>query len=269
MENFKEYIAKRKAEIKQQLDKEKKKPKLIIVNVGDDPASQVYVKGKLKDCAEVGVVAELKHFEDSITEHFLLDFIEALNNDKSVTGFIVQLPLPKHINEEKVIEAIKPIKDVDGFSKLHITEPATPQGIIDYLVDKKYQFQDKNAVVIGRSNIVGKPMARLLLDKNCNVIQLHSKTSEQNKRLFLENADLIITAVGKVNVIDSSYKLKPTAWIMDVGMNRDENGKLIGDCARDLPVELQTAVPGSIGTSTRLTLITNLLKLFYLQKAKK
>lgn len=211
MEKFKDYVAVKKAEIKQQLDKEVKKPKLVIINVGNDQASQVYVKGKLKDCAEIGIVAELKHFEDSITENFLLDFIEALNNDDNVTGFIVQLPLPKHIHEEKIIEAIKPIKDVDGFSKLHITEPATPQGIIDYLVDRKYQFNDKNAVILGRSNIVGKPIARLLLDKNCNVIQLHSKTSEQNKRLFLENADLIITATGKLNLIDHSYKLKSTA----------------------------------------------------------
>lgn len=262
METFKEYVARIKTEIKEYTDMLAIKPKLVIINIGDDPASQVYIKGKLKDAAECGIDAELIHYDADIDKAVVYDKIESLNNDDSVTGFIVQLPLPKKFDENKIIEMINPKKDVDGFSKLHITDPATPKGIINYLVAQNYNFTDKNAVIIGRSNIVGKPMQRLLLDKNCNVVQLHSKTSEANKRLFLEQADLIITAVGKRGLIDSTYKLKPTAWIIDVGMNRDENDKLIGDCERNLPVEFQSPVPGSVGLTTRLTLLTNLLQLY-------
>lgn len=267
METFKEYVIRRKEEIKQQLIQVTIKPKLVIINVGDDPASQVYIKGKLADCAEVGITVELIHYGADIDETVLYDKIKELNNDSSVTGFIVQLPLPKKFNEDTVISLIDPKKDVDGFSKLAITDPATPTGIIDYLEAQKFDFTNKNAVVIGRSNIVGKPIARLLLEKNCNVTVLHSKTLEDNKRLFLKNADLIITAVGKRGLIDETYELKPTAWIIDVGMNRDENGKLIGDCERNLsfyPIAFQSPVPGGVGLTTRLALITNLLKLYSL-----
>lgn len=272
METFKEFVARRKAEIKEEVSKYDMPPKLIIINVGDDPASKVYIRGKLNDSAEVGIQAELKHFD--LAELYessgrkapikpIKQYIRACNADPSVTGIIVQLPLPEQIKdfEEYLTSLIAPEKDVDGFTRKAYVKPATPQGIIDYLVAQKFAFTDKNAVVIGRSEIVGKPMAKLLLDKNCNVVQLHSKTSEENKRLFLKNADLIVTAVGKTNIIDASYELKPTAWIIDVGMNRDEEGKLIGDCARNLPVEFQSPVPGGVGLTTRLALITNLLKL--------
>lgn len=268
MVTFKDYVAAKKQEIKAFVATLALKPKLVIINVGDDPASQIYVKGKLADCAECGIQAELLHYDSEINECVLYDKIKELNMSPDVTGYIIQLPLPKQFDADKLINMIDPIKDVDGFSKLHITDPATPKGILDYLVDKGYEFKDKNAVVIGRSAIVGVPVARLLLAKDCNVVQLHSKTSEVNKRLFLENADLIVTAVGKNNIIDSTYKLKPTAWIIDVGMNRDENNKLIGDCARDLSVELQTTTPGSTGLSTRLALITNLIDLYKLQQNK-
>ncbi len=260
-ETFKEFVARRKEEIKKQISEMKKQPKLVIIQVGNVDASNRYVAGKLKDCAEVGVVAQLDKFDENISEETLLQVIRVLNNDEEVDGFIVQLPLPKHIDENRITEAIDPDKDVDGFSRLAKVNPATPQGVIDYLVAQEYDFKDKNAVVIGRSSIVGKPMAKLLLAKDCNVTVLHSKTSETNKKLFVENADLIVTAVGKNNVLTNEYAFKDNAVVIDVGMNRDENGKLIGDCARDLNVAFQSPVPGSVGLTTRLTLITNLLRL--------
>lgn len=266
MQNIKEYVSQRKIAIKKEMDKLAVKPKLVIIQVGNNSASCSYIRGKLKDCFEVNIPAELIHFNENITETELLAEIDKLNNDNSVTGFIVQLPLPKTISEESVIKAIKPEKDVDGFSKLALVNPGTPQGMIDYLDFQGYNFKNKNAVVIGRSNIVGKPMARLLLEKNCNVTVLHSKTSDENKRLFLKQADLIITATGNLNLIDETYDLKPTAVILDAGINIDKDNKLIGDCARNLPVAFQSPVPGGVGLTTRLALIINLLKLYNLQK---
>lgn len=269
MITIKEYVEQRKEEIKQEVSELTIKPKLVIVQVGNDQASQAYIRGKVADTKKVGITCEVIHLDETVTENDLLTEIIKLNEDPTVTGFIVQLPLPKHIREQLVIEAIDPKKDVDGFSKLALVNPGTPQGIIDFLDSNNFEYTNKNAVVIGRSNIVGKPMAKLLLEKNCNVITLHSKTSDENKRLFLKNADLIVTAVGKRGLIDETYELKPTAWIIDVGMNLDENGKLIGDCERNLsfyPVAFQSPVPGGVGLTTRLALITNLLKLYKLTK---
>lgn len=268
MISIKEYVAKRKEEIKEEA-KTIKGLKLVIVQVGNNPASNAYVKGKLKDCAEVEVEAELIHLEENTSEFALLEVIKELNEDPTVTGFIVQLPLPKHISEQKVIEAISPEKDVDGFSKLAYVNPGTPQGIIDYLEYNNYDFVDKNAVVIGRSNIVGKPMARLLLERSCNVSVIHSKTSIKNKRALLAHADLIIVATGHINTLtdadlqyitfyDGKYNTK--AFIVDVGMNRNDEGKLCGDCEAVTVCE-KTPVPGGVGLLTRLALITNLMKL--------
>ena len=266
MQNIKEYVAEQKLKIKTAVEKLEQKPKLVIIKVGYVEASSRYVKNKLKDCEEVKIPAELIQFEDTVTEAALLAKIEELNNDDSVTGFIVQLPLPKHIRESAVIEAIRPEKDVDGFSKLAFVNPGTPQGILDYLEAQNYDFQNKNAVVLGRSNIVGMPLSRMLLAKNCNVTTLHSKTSETNKRLYLENADIIFAATGVRHLIDSTYKLKPEAIVIDFGMNFDENGKLCGDCDFDLPVAFQASGAGKTGLTTRLAIITNLLKLYSLSK---
>lgn len=263
---IKEYVAKRKEEIKEEV-KEFENLILVIVQIGDNPASNAYIKGKLKDCAEVGIKAELIKLEENVDEHYLLNLIDCLNNDKEVTGLIVQLPLPKHISEQKVIEAISPEKDVDGFSKLAYVNPGTPQGIIDYLEYNNYDFVDKNAVVIGRSNIVGKPMARLLLERSCNVSVIHSKTSIENKRTLLAHADLIIVATGHRNTLtndDLGYSKfvdkYDNCFIIDVGMNRNDEGKLCGDCEAVTVCE-KTPVPGGVGLLTRLALITNLMKL--------
>lgn len=263
---IKEYIAIRKEEIKQEVEALEVKPKLVIIQVGNNPASCAYIKGKLKDCAEVNISAELVHFEEDITAETLYNKIDELNKDDSVTGFIVQLPLPKHISEQEVIELIDPKKDVDGFSKKALVNPGTPQGIIDYLEYNNFKFEDANAVVIGRSNIVGRPMAKLLLDRSCNVTVIHSKTSREHKEDLVANADLIVVATGHRNTL-TDYELRhnKNCFIIDVGMNRNDEGKLCGDCEAVTVCE-KTPVPGGVGLSTRLALITNLLKLYKLNK---
>lgn len=262
MTEIKQYVKEEKEKIKQL---NLQNLKLVIIQVGAVEASSRYVKNKLKDCEEVNLPAELIQLPETTSEKEILDLIASLNKDDSVTGFIVQLPLPKQISEEHVIEAIAPEKDVDGFSKQAKVNPGTPQGVIDYLESQNYKFENKNAVVIGRSNIVGKPLAKLLLDRNCNVTILHSKTSEENKRLLLETADLIVCAAGKRNLIDNSYTLKSTAIICDIGINFTEQGKLVGDVEQNLNVAFKSPVPGGFGLCTRLALIKNLIRLSVLK----
>ena len=233
----------------------------VIVQVGNVEASNRYVRNKIKDLESVGIKTKLIKLSESISEQALLDILFKLNTDDSVTGYLVQLPLPKHISEEKITSKINFLKDIDGFHPLSITTPATPLGIYNYLKDMNYDFAGKNAVIIGRSNIVGKPMHKLLLDANMNVIMLHTKTTKEDKRFYLEHADLIVVAAGKPGILNSSYKLKPTAVVMDVGINVNEEGKLIGDCEPNLPVAFQSPVPGGCGLLTRLAVIENLIKL--------
>ena len=257
---IKEYIKARKEEIKLQVSKMDKKPNLVIVQLNEDEASKAYVKGKLKDAAELGINAKLLKFPVDFTEKQLLKEIAKLNKNKKVDGFIVQMPLPKQINEETIKLAITPSKDVDGFHPLSELNPCTPQGIMNYLKHEKVQFLGKNAVVIGRSNIVGKPMAKLLLKESCNVTVLHSKTSKEDMANYLKNADIVVVAVGKQHLITKEFKFKESAIVVDVGINRDETG-LHGDVEPGLPVALQTPVPGGVGLLTRLALMENLLKI--------
>lgn len=257
---IKEYIKVRKEEIKSEVSKMHKKPHLVIVQLNEDPASIAYVKGKLKDAAELGIKADLIKLPVKTTEKQLLKVIDDLNKDKKVTGFIVQMPLPKQINEETIKLAVAPEKDVDGFHPLSKLNPCTPQGIMNYLKSEKVEFCGKNAVVIGRSNIVGKPMAKMLLKESCNVTVLHSKTPIKEMKNFLKNADIVVVAVGRKHLIDKKFKFRKTAVVVDVGINRDEEG-LHGDCIPDLKVKLQTPVPGGVGLLTRLALMENILKI--------
>ena len=275
MISIKEYVANKKVEIASIVSNMENKPKLAVVQVGNDPASSAHVNGKKKDCEEVGIECVHLHYPENVSEYCLLEVVRALNEDSTVTGFIVQLPLPKHIHEEAIIEAIDPNKDVDGFSKKHLVDPATPTGIIDYLEANKFNFENANAVVIGRSNIVCRPMARLLLDKSCNVRVIHSKTSVYNKIAALKYANLVVVATGHRNtLVDNelydaeneeeywpTWIVNPNCFIVDVGMNRNEEGKLCGDCETVTVCE-KTPVPGGVGLLTRLALITNLLKLY-------
>ncbi len=264
MQNIKEYVALKKEEIKREIENNKYEIQTVVIQVGDNPASNAYIKGKLADCDAVGIKCNLLKYEEDITEDYLLNVIKELNERKCITGFIVQLPLPKHINEQKVIEAINYKKDIDGFTKQALVNPATPQGIIDYLEYNNFDFVDKNAIVIGRSNIVGRPMARLLLDRSCNVMVTHSKTSSVNLHNALIDADLVVVATGHRNTLsnyDVQGRVKSTCFLVDVGINRNENNKLCGDCEHITCIE-KTPVPGGVGLLTRLALITNILKLY-------
>ena len=259
---IKEYVAARKEEIKKLVLPLEVKPRLVIVQLNEDAASNAYVKGKLKDAAELGVIAELIKLPVETTQEKLLELIDSLNKDDDIDGFIVQMPLPKHINEETIKLAVSPEKDVDGFHPLSSLNPCTPQGIINYLHAENIKLQGKNALVMGRSNIVGKPMAKLLLSENCNVTVVHSKTEKLDMMRYIANADIIVVAIGKQGFLGYSFHYKPTAIIVDVGISRDETG-LHGDALPELPVALQTPVPGGVGLLTRLALYENLLKIKY------
>ena len=244
-------------------------PGLAVLLVGESSASQVYVRNKVKACADAGLHSVLERYEADMTEAALLTRIDALNKDPAIHGILVQLPVPKHIDANKVIEAIAPEKDVDGF---HIASagalmvgqpgflPCTPYGCMKMLESIDYDLRGKHAVVIGRSNIVGKPMAMLLLQKNATVTICHSGTKDL-KAMTLQ-ADVIVAAVGKVNVLTADM-VKPGAVVIDVGMNRNDEGKLCGDVdyagVREVAGHI-TPVPGGVGPMTITMLLVNTLE---------
>ena len=259
---IKEYVAQRKLELKEEISHLEIKPHIQIIQINDDPASNAYVKGKLKDAAEMGIEADLlKLPELGTTPEILQEIIESSNNDPRIDGFIVQMPLPKGFDEEAVKLAISPKKDVDGFHPLSSLNPCTPQGIMNYLHAEHINLCGRNALVIGRSNIVGKPMAKLLLKENCNVTIVHSKTTKEDMARYIANADIIVVAIGKMHFLNENFKYKEDAIIVDVGISRDETG-LHGDAVPNLPVKLQTPVPGGVGLLTRLALMENLLTIY-------
>jgi len=244
-------------------------PGLAVILVGDNPASQVYVRNKVKACEDSGLHSVLEKYEASMTEAQLLARIDALNNDPSIHGILVQLPLPAHIDAHKVIEAISPAKDVDGF---HVASagalmvgqpgfwPCTPYGCMKMLESIGYDLKGKHAVVIGRSNIVGKPMALMLLGQNATVTICHSATKDL-KAMTLQ-ADVIVAAVGKRNVLTADM-VKPGAVVIDVGMNRNDEGKLCGDVDFEGVKQVAgwiTPVPGGVGPMTITMLLVNTLE---------
>lgn len=244
-------------------------PGLAVVLVGDNSASQVYVRNKVKACQDSGLHSVLEKYPETMTEAELLDRIHALNNDTTIHGILVQLPLPAHIDAQKVIEAISPDKDVDGF---HIASagalmtgmpgfwPCTPYGCMKMLESIGYDLKGKHAVVIGRSNIVGKPMAMMLLQKNATVTICHSATHDL-KAMTLQ-ADVIVAAVGKRNVLTADM-VKPGAVVLDVGMNRNDEGKLCGDvdfAGVEQVASYITPVPGGVGPMTITMLLVNTLE---------
>lgn len=255
---IKEYIAQRKEQIKTIVFNMERKPCLKIIQLNEDAASNAYVKGKLKDCAELGIDGQLIKLDPSTDQNTLLSLIDKINKDNETDGFIVQMPLGRHINEEEIKLAVSPKKDVDGFHPLSEYSPCTPKGIMNYLKAINYDLCGKNALVIGRSNIVGKPLAHLLLKANANVTVVHSKTKPVDMARYIKESDIICIAIGKKHFLNEKYEYKKDAVIIDVGINRDENG-LHGDAKPGLPVGLQTPVPGGVGLLTRLALIENLL----------
>ena len=244
-------------------------PGLAVILVGENPASQVYVRNKVKACEDSGLHSILEKHPASLTEAALLNRIKALNQDTSIHGILVQLPLPEHIDAQKVIEAISPAKDVDGF---HIASagalmtgmpgfwPCTPYGCMKMLESIGYELKGKHAVVIGRSNIVGKPMALMLLQKNATVTICHSAT--QDLKAITLQADVIVAAVGKRNILTADM-VKPGAVVLDVGMNRNEEGKLCGDvdfAGVEQVASYITPVPGGVGPMTITMLLVNTLE---------
>lgn len=254
-QNIKEYCATRKAHLKETIEKEFpegiRKPTLAVFQVGNVEASTRYIRNKKKDCEEVGINFEWYYYPEEITTEELVCEIKDMT--PYVDGLIVQMPLPGHIDETAIKLAIDPAKDVDGFHPMTSFKPCTPFGIINYLEYCDFKFSGAHCVVIGRSEIVGKPMAQLLLDKNATVTVCHSKT--RNIDLWTRNADLVVCAVGKPRFLNCYSLHMP---IVDVGINFDENGKLVGDCfnteGRDV-----TPVPGGVGLLTRVALLENTL----------
>lgn len=244
-------------------------PCLAVVLVGDDPASAVYVRGKESDCRECGIESRMLRLPADTTQDQLLEQLKQLAEDRSVHGILVQLPLPAQIDEQAVIAAIPPEKDVDGFSPVNVGRmmigeecflPCTPAGCIEMLKSTGMPIAGKRAVVLGRSNIVGKPAAMLLLRENATVTICHSKTG--NLAQLCGEADILVAAIGKAKFVTGDM-VKPGAVVIDVGINRDENGKLCGDvdfAAAEAKASFITPVPGGVGLMTRAMLLVNTIQ---------
>lgn len=258
-----------KNNIKTRVSKFEVKPRLVVILIGNSDASKVYVRNKIKACDKVGIDSEVITFDD-IEESKLIDLIHTLNNTSEVTGILVQLPLPDHIDTNKIITAIDPKKDVDGFHPINIGKTmlnlesvisCTPKGIIRILKYYNIPIEGKNVVIIGRSNIVGKPLAALFINEGASLSILNSKT--KNIKMYTRQADILVSAIGKAKFIDDSYIKKDTV-VIDVGINRDENGNLCGDIdfikIKD-KVKFLTPVPGGVGPMTIAMLLENCIEL--------
>lgn len=250
------------------------KPSLVVIQVGDDPASDIYIRNKAKMCEQIGYKYELKKYSSMITEEELLDDINKLNNDSSVNAILVQMPLPKHLDEVKIQNSIVPFKDVDGLTDVNMGMlahrkdtlfPCTAIGIVELLDYYNIEVSGKNVVVVGRSNLVGRPVLELLLNRNATVTVCHSFTKDLSK--ITREADILIVAVGRCNLITEDM-VKKDSIIIDVGINT-VNGKMYGDVDFDgvlSKVKGITPVPGGVGQMTVAELAKNILKAYNLQK---
>ena len=245
-------------------------PKLVVVLVGDNPASQTYVKNKAKACERVGFLSEIIELDGSISQEIVLSTIDRLNRDETVDGILVQLPVPKHLDAKAIVHALDPNKDVDGLHPLNVAKlyenekgfvPCTPKGIMRLLKEYQINVVGKHCVVLGRSNLVGRPVAQLLLNENATVTICHSKT--QNLSEFTKQADIIVVAIGRANFL-TSKDVNHVECIIDVGINRVD-GKLVGDVAYDElvdKVDAMTPVPGGVGPMTIGMLLENTLEAY-------
>ena len=273
---------KRKDELKIKIDElrnnHKRLPKLTVILVGEDQASQTYVRNKDRACQYVGMLSDIIKLDAKTSEEKLVQVIESLNQDDTVDGILVQLPLPSHINEDKIINLIDPGKDVDGFHPLNVAKlvlgeqglvPCTPQGMMVLLNEIQYDLTGKEVVVVGRSNIVGKPVALLCLHQHATVTIAHSRT--KNLPALCQRADVLIAAIGRPRFFNKDY-IKPGAVVLDVGINRDENNKLCGDVdyedVKDM-VSYITPVPGGIGPMTIAMLMENTYHAYLLREEQK
>lgn len=268
MISCKEYVEIRKKDLKNQINKYTSKglkaPSLCVIQVGDNPASNSYVKGKVKDCDEVGIYVEHIKLDEKINKANLRIKIEECCQGSKFSGIIVQLPLPQNIDVEEITNCIPATKDVDGFRRDSYFDPCTPKGIMDWLEYNNYDVAGKDVTVVGRSKIVGKPLVNMLIDKGATVTCCNSKTS--CLMAHTSWADLVISAIGKPKYFDGLDFDDPDI-IVDVGINRDEDGKLCGDVDREDVLDLckdtyVTPVPGGVGLLTRLALLENVVKAY-------
>ena len=266
MVTCKEYVKNQKELLSNEIKSFKRKPKLCVIQISNDPASNSYVRGKERDCLEVGIEFEHIHIIDykDFSQEDLLNLIEQKNNDSSVDGIIVQLPVPDKYDVDMICNTIIKEKDADGFRKDSLFIPCTPKGIIDYLEYNDIKLTGKVCTVIGRSNIVGKPLVNLLIEKGATVISCNSKTKDIKN--FTKQSDIVISAIGKANYFNKSYFVDGKVLI-DVGINRDENGKLCGDICEDAKENmlLATPVPGGVGLLTRIKLLENTVESYKLK----
>ncbi|MBF0255752.1 MAG: bifunctional methylenetetrahydrofolate dehydrogenase/methenyltetrahydrofolate cyclohydrolase FolD [Gammaproteobacteria bacterium] len=265
-----------KQQVQQRLDQGLRAPGLAVVLVGENPASQVYVRNKQKACEDVGFYSELHRLSADTSQQDLLELIEQLNQREEIDGILVQLPLPGHMDEDQITEAILPTKDVDGFHPYNIgrlalrqalLRPCTPKGIMTLLEQAGIELEGKDAVIIGQSNIVGRPMALELLAARCTITVCHSRTKDLAAKV--RSADIVVAAVGRANFVQGDW-IKPGAVVIDVGINRLDDGKLCGDV--DYAAVSQTAgwitpVPGGVGPMTIATLLENTLQAAELHQA--
>ncbi len=275
------YAKERRSRLKEQVEQFQQSsgisPCLAVVLVGDDPASQVYVSHKIKACAQAGIQSIERRLSGQTTEEELLQVIEDLNSNQSVHGILVQLPLPDGINEDRVLDKISPLKDADGLSVENLgmllagrkrVTPCTPSGVIELLKHNKVKIEGANAVVVGRSEIVGKPMALLLMEENATVTICHSRT--KNLKEHLLRADLVVVAAGKPEFLGQG-DFKADSVVVDVGIHRKENGKLCGDVRfEEIKEEVSaiTPVPGGVGPMTIAMLLENTLELAKLSRER-
>lgn len=258
-------------ELKTKLDKYDKKPTLVVILVGNNPASKIYVNNKKKTAENLGINSIIIEYPENVEEKVLLEKIEELNNDKNVTAILVQLPLPKHIDKSRIINTISPKKDVDGFTPYNFGKlfegekpyvyPCTPKGIIRLLDEYNIQIAGQHAVIVGRSNIVGKPLSQMLLNRNATVTICHSHT--KNLAEITKTADILISAVG--GKIIGKNMIKPNCVVIDVGIFKDENGKTRGDVDFEEVSPLASyisPVPGGVGPMTIAMLMSNTVELF-------
>ena len=262
MVTCKEYVEMRKTELKEEIATFLYKPKLCVIQVGNDAASEVYVRNKKKTCEELGIEFEHEHITEyeNMTDFDLVKIIMKKNSDRSISGLILQLPIPKQFDEKFVTDYIYNAKDVDGFSPITKFTPCTPKGIMDYLKYNGVDFAGKECVVIGRSDIVGKPLVKLLINEGATVTCCNSRTPDIRKHTL--DADIIVSAIGKANYFDDSYFSKGQI-LVDVGINRDEDGKLCGDISRwakETDKKLATPVPGGVGLLTVCALMENIVE---------
>ena len=246
-------------------------PGLTVVRVGDDPASAIYVRGKRKDCEEVGIRSDEHHLPATTTQADLMALVARLNADRKVHGILVQLPLPKHLDERAVLDAIDPRKDADGFHPFNVgalsigipgtPRPCTPAGVMRMLDEARVDPKGKRALVIGRSNIVGKPMAAMLLERHATVTLAHSRTADLAAEVA--RAEIVVAAIGKAEMVRGAW-VREGAVVIDVGMNRLEDGRLVGDveyAAAAQRASAITPVPGGVGPMTRAMLLVNTIEL--------